>query len=1056
MNTEQDSSPGKIKLCRTTLKHFRKSMGYSQEAMADQCQRKCIQVSISSIKRAESGRLVNYRIARELARFFNVKIAELSAGSETNSFENSRSKPEPHRDKELLPPVSLPDNCTLSLLYLSLNFSSFRGDSKLPLHQCAQIAGKHGGKIYQQLANSLLILFNNSNIYGLSPIQSVSAALAIERNLKRYTTQQLHFRCRLHLVRQPKYSTHIKNSSSSPQQLQLGISDWDTIFDSTDPGGECRVVVSNEFKEATEILFNYQRLENITYAEQSIWQAVGRKNTDDCSHLPLVGRATQLQQFSTLLDCCVSEKRAHLITLRGEAGVGKSRLIREFHQIARTRGFAGYRYEVDRVSRASNADLCSEIARQFVYANRSPIESTEFDDYAETSPLSSMLAAIRSYHKGFGDIHLIDALRQLLRWQDRLTLITLDDLHWNSMDACTGLLKFVEQLYDLPVLIVLSSRKEEGPLRDLSMLANTQLPQSVLELSSLSEHDAWELAQSYNNITESHRQKCIKLAAGVPLFLVQLLSNSNGNQLLPSSLEMLIQEKLNSLSDYDRYAVKVASVIGQRFQLKVLQAVTDDESYYPQDLATLQLIKMNGNELSFCHELVRKGIYNQLDEKTLKELHLRIGNVMESILTGDHDRTLLQVSYHFDRGDHPRKSSRYHYLAGRIFTAASDYQNALYHLRRAMVQLTSLDQCSEYDLLKMDIQLALAAVYKIKYGWVSHPVQEAYRQAEQICRQQDNHARLAPILFGHWVVKLMNLELDDALAIAKECHLLGEKLANQDIIVQAQVALSNTYFWLGKQSKAVAAGELALQNYQLNHSEFYIQEYGQDPQPLALAFTSLALSLLGKTDQAEQLRYQMLNCEVVSQHAFSRAIALQASAWLDFHLGNSQRVAEQSQELLVLAQELGFPFYIGIALMLRGWARTVSERTAEGIQQIDEGFNRWIAQSGGRIAHSLYCVLMAEALLSIESWEEAKEVVCRGVDCAEQHNERCYLPELLRLRCQLAELQQEEKPFGQRYRSQLITDTKDQKTALFLNRHQIIPGDDAGISSDTEMILTSY
>ena len=68
---------GRVLLNRTALRALRQGRLLSQQDLADDCWRRNIRVSIATIKRAESGRAVRYRIARELARCFDVQAAAL-------------------------------------------------------------------------------------------------------------------------------------------------------------------------------------------------------------------------------------------------------------------------------------------------------------------------------------------------------------------------------------------------------------------------------------------------------------------------------------------------------------------------------------------------------------------------------------------------------------------------------------------------------------------------------------------------------------------------------------------------------------------------------------------------------------------------------------------------------------------------------------------------------------------------------------------------------------------------------------------------------------------
>jgi DNA-binding XRE family transcriptional regulator len=71
---------GRVKLDNGLLRHLRQTRLMSQQDLADDCWRRNIQVSIATIKRVESGRAVRFRIARALARCFDVPVVQLLQG----------------------------------------------------------------------------------------------------------------------------------------------------------------------------------------------------------------------------------------------------------------------------------------------------------------------------------------------------------------------------------------------------------------------------------------------------------------------------------------------------------------------------------------------------------------------------------------------------------------------------------------------------------------------------------------------------------------------------------------------------------------------------------------------------------------------------------------------------------------------------------------------------------------------------------------------------------------------------------------------------------------
>lgn len=75
---KRPSRHGSIQLDAARLRHLRRTRLLSQRDLADEFGRRDIQVSIATIKRAEAGQAVRYRVAREIARYFDLPASELA------------------------------------------------------------------------------------------------------------------------------------------------------------------------------------------------------------------------------------------------------------------------------------------------------------------------------------------------------------------------------------------------------------------------------------------------------------------------------------------------------------------------------------------------------------------------------------------------------------------------------------------------------------------------------------------------------------------------------------------------------------------------------------------------------------------------------------------------------------------------------------------------------------------------------------------------------------------------------------------------------------------
>ena len=136
-------------------------------------------------------------------------------------------------------------------------------------------------------------------------------------------------------------------------------------------------------------------------------------------------------------------------------------------------------------------------------------------------------------------------------------------------------------------------------------------------------------------------------------------------------------------------------------------------------------------------------------------------------------------------------------------------------------------------------------------------------------------------------------------------------------------------------------------------------------------------------------------------HHFCMALALYAAATMDYHRKDIAAMKPKVEKLIQLTREHHFPLYLGLGMVYQGWIKAMEGEAAQGILELEEGFEQWICKYGGRVTHSLYCVMMAEALQQGGLWEKGLSIVEKGLTVVHQCGEHCYEPELHRLKGEL-------------------------------------------------------
>ena len=127
------------------------------------------------------------------------------------------------------------------------------------------------------------------------------------------------------------------------------------------------------------------------------------------------------------------------------------------------------------------------------------------------------------------------------------------------------------------------------------------------------------------------------------------------------------------------------------------------------------------------------------------------------------------------------------------------------------------------------------------------------------------------------------------------------------------------------------------------------------------------------------------------------AVALYWSGWFAHFEGNPAEVDRLASDLIELSTRQNFAFWLAGGEILRGWARSASGDTAEGMSWIDDGIEDWRA-TGSTLIVPYYLGLKAEALHLADRTSEALEAIREAEALAERSEERWWCAELYRLR----------------------------------------------------------
>jgi tetratricopeptide (TPR) repeat protein len=227
-------------------------------------------------------------------------------------------------------------------------------------------------------------------------------------------------------------------------------------------------------------------------------------------------------------------------------------------------------------------------------------------------------------------------------------------------------------------MVVLSAREDEMPgatlLRQLLAELEREERGARLELSPLSRDATIRLVYSLarSSIEASDRARLaegvFEVSEGNPFMVVETMraidedaGTAPGPALsLPRRVQDTIASRLDRLSERGRHLAALAAAIGRAFEFRVLQQAASVESpeaaAVVEELVGRRLLHVVGERLDFCHEWIRRAVYDRVLPPVRPALHASIARVLEALHVGAPDEMSDQLAYHYSRASEPEKA----------------------------------------------------------------------------------------------------------------------------------------------------------------------------------------------------------------------------------------------------------------------------------------------------------------------------------------------------------------------------------------------------------------
>ncbi len=489
-----------------------------------------------------------------------------------------------------------------------------------------------GGAIDKHIGDNVMAIFGAPVAHDNDPERAVRAAIEIHRKVDALVGLPVPLRVHIGLatgevVASALGSQHHQEYTVTGDAVNLAARLQDKAV-----AGE--TMVSEVVRRATEGIALYEAVGELPIkglaAPVPVAKLLGlRAERVAPRERGFVGRRAELRQLEAVLEECVDGGRGAVLQVRGEAGIGKTRLVAETCDHASALGIACHTvlvldFGVGRghgVAATIAEALASDAAVAAIAADERPFLA----DLLGATPDDAHRASYAAMSDDRRDVGRRRVLADLLRAAAaaRPLMLVIEDVHWADRAGLLVVASLAEAALGCRAVVLMTSRIDGDPIDRAWRTDAYRGPLLVLELAPLRGDEARALAAEVFAAADDIVLGCLERAGGNPLFLEQLLEHAreSAGAGVPATVQSLVLSRMDRLPADARRALQAAAVLGQRFTTEAVRALLGDAGWQPDSLVAHHLIRHTDEGWLFHHALIRDGVYSSLTRAPRAALH---------------------------------------------------------------------------------------------------------------------------------------------------------------------------------------------------------------------------------------------------------------------------------------------------------------------------------------------------------------------------------------------------------------------------------------------------
>lgn len=740
----------------------------------------------------------------------------------------------------------------------------------------------------------------------------------------------------------------------------------------------------------------------------------------------LVGRSDSLSALRAACDAAAAG-RGGIATIRGEPGIGKSRVAHELSDHALASGMnvmswfcspneniTAYAPVIGHYATVLDAD--SDAGRRAqLEAALLPVAS----DPAEVLALFERLlglppssAILRDYSPPRLRRRTIEIILEQIaaRAKDMPLLLVLEDSHWIDPSTAELMQELARQAASLPLLLLTTYRDEiEDPWTDIPGITRIRLERfGDAECADFVRRIAGAAL-----LTGGQVDAILARADGVPLFVEELtravMDQHGGNSLadVPDTLQGALMARVDRLGGR-RLTIQVAALLGRDFDRNLLARVIGRDTDSVSDvLAAMEVANIvtrpagaQEGAYRFQHALIQDVLADGLLRSDRAELHRRISGTLLGDLEQGVAHPPERIAWHFEQGGEVMAASGWYTKAGLMAMERFANQEAVRLFDKALELGRSSLKGKDMASLELGISGLKGVALTMLYGWAAPPVGEVYRRAYSVWDAAGAGIETFPTAIGLLSYSIVRGDFDDAGKMAMNALQIAEEAQNTEWIMAAEHEVGALELYRGDIALGLKHLERCWALYDHENHHQHMQFTGKNQGLFCLYHLGLAEALLGNARKARGLTAKGIEMTPTTPNAFTHVFTRLAHPALLAALHDADAVLELIDPALADAAQQGFPHMIAQGLCCKGWALSIKGRTDEGLPLLIEGLAMWRGM-GASLRLSQYLAFLAEAYLIAGDAKAGLAVADDALQVAARTGEMLQVSDVLRIKAEL-------------------------------------------------------